>query len=384
LESLALGILVLAALWIVLWHSRARRLSGLLTFVAWVVAAHELMNLGWLVSVALGIPVLAGLWVVVRQSQARRLPGLWILAAWVVATLLFLSSSGNLGTAFGLPLIAVTILVGVVVVGATVEVGRSVLVASLVILLVVGGASQFTSSNNAWWHGPPYRGLVQQAGGSARTNVDGLQAQVAASLGPGVAVDTVNTGIMNTNGLDWYARPSTHVLAPSGSGSTGQILSVLPRTRSLVTGTTIATYNPFIDVPKIEKAAFRSGLHPARAWTVPNGVHVLLWNRGPNVLRSVLAPAIVKPRNGSQWNVAGGQWLAATTPSVLDASRVKFQVTGGTLSRPLEFPAGRFIYGWVSGVNVNALAKGTYTITCVAENTAGVRVSSRAITVYVK
>jgi hypothetical protein len=382
LESVALAVLVLATLWIVLRHSQARRLSGAVTLAAWVVVAHELMNLGWLESVALGVLVLAGLWILVTHSRARPLPGLWILAAWVVATLLVLSSSANFGTGFGLPLLAVTIVVCAVVVGATIEFGLPVLATCLVVLLAVGGASQFTSSTNIWWHGPPYRGDVEGAGGSFRTNVDQMNAQVAASLGRGEAMEVVNPGLINVNALDWYGGPSMKLSAPWGSGSTAETVSMMPHVRSLVLATSWGPYGSPVDLQTIERAAFRSGLHPARVWGVTEGVSVILWNRGPHVSHSVFDPSMVKPRNGSVLTEAA-PYLVAATPSDFGASKVTFLIAGNTLSHPLPASARPFIFGWIAPLNVGSLAQGKYTITCVAENAAGVRTSSPAITVYV-
>jgi hypothetical protein len=355
---------------------------------AWVLAAHELGNLGWLESVVLGVPVLAALWFVVRHSRAPHLPGLWILTAWVVVTLLVLSSSGNGGTGFGVPLIAVTIVLCAAVIGSTIEFGLPVLAVSLAALLVVGCASQFTSSTNLWWHDPPYRSEMQGQGGSSRTNTDQLTAQVAASLGRGEAIQALDSGILNFNGLEWNLNPSTQVgVPPYGPGSTGWIVSRLPHVHSLVTGTSLVPFDSFVDESTIERAAWRSGLHPAREWSLTNDVSVVLWNRGPT-MASVVAPSIVKPRNGSELSEAD-QDLVAVPPGVLGASvfgvsKVTFQIAGETLSHPVETAATQFALGWFAPLNVSTLAKGKYTITCDAKYPAGERASSRAITAYVK
>jgi len=352
--------------------------------------AYELFNLGWLESWGLCIFVVAALFCIATQSRARRLPGLLMSAAWVVVTLLILSSSSNMGTGFGLPLIAMTIVLCAVVVGTTIKFGRPAFatflllpVSLLAVLVPVAGASQFTHSKSHWWPEPPYLGYAANAGGTDRTNIDLLIAEVAASLGPGNAVVALESGIMNSNGLIWYAGTSTNLQVAYGSDSMGMILSWLPHAHSLVTGNTWDQqgYASFINTQTVQKAAYGAGLHPARKWSLANGDYVLLWNRGPST-SSQFDPVVVKPRNGSQLT-AGGNYLLASTPSTFAASKVTFVISGKSLSRPLDTVAQHFVYGWLGGVNASTLPKGQYTITCVAENDAGTRVSSRAITVYV-
>jgi hypothetical protein len=308
----------------------------------------------------------------------------------VVATLLILASSGNVGTGFGLPLIAVTIVLCAVVVGTSIELRPPVLAAFVALLLVVGCASQFTTSMNPWWHGPPYRLQELATSKPYLTNLDQLTAQVAASLGRGEAIEAVNSGVLNTNGLFWYLTPSTNhlYLPPGGPGVDGQIISRLPETDSLVTGTAQYPFDPFINETKIEKAAWRSGLHPARIWNVTKNINVVLWSREPStVRRSVLAPSVLLPRDGSVLTAAD-RHLVAAPPKALVAifgvQKVSFLIAGATLSHPLVTVAMPYPYGWFAPLNVSTLTKGRYTVTCLVQYMDGIRTSSRATTVYVK
>jgi hypothetical protein len=296
----------------------------------------DLMNPGWAESVVIGLLVVAALVQVVRDRRARQLDQLWVLAAWVVVALLVLSSSGNQGTAFGVPLLAVTIVACAVVLGRTVEVGRRVFPAILVVLLCVGAASQFTSSRSFWWHGPPYRLQVLVAGGSTRTNVDALTDSVAEALPAGNAITVMNAPIINANSLAWYARPGTHIVLISGPDSTQSALSLLGSSRSLVTGSALTSYNSSLDQSAVEKEAFRTGYRPTRVWNASNIVNVVVRERGAKALpAAVLRPVVrvVKPSSGS--GLTGQRsYLVASASDVLGISHATFEIRGATLAHP--------------------------------------------------
>jgi hypothetical protein len=346
----------------------------------------ELMSPGWAESVLIGLLVVAALVQVVRDRRARQLNQLWVLAAWVVVALLVLSSSGNQGTAFGLPLLAVTIVACAVVLGGTVEVGRRVFPAILVVLLCVGAASQFTSSRSFWWHGPPYRLQVLAAGGSTRTNVDALTASVAQALPAGNAISVLNSPIINDNSLAWYERPSTHILPIAGSDSTRSALSLLSSARSLVTGSALGSYNFSLDQSSVEREAFRTGYRPTRVWNASKIVTVVVWERGAKALRAAVLPPVVRVVKPSSGSVLTGQesYLVASVSDVLGVSHATFEIRGATLAHPVTTAAAASLYGWISILKTGTLAKGTYTITCTAENVTGAKSTSKPIVMKVE
>jgi hypothetical protein len=346
----------------------------------------ELMSPGWAESVIIGLLVLAALVQVVRDRRARQLNQLWVLAAWVVVALLVLSSSGNPGTAFGLPLIAVTIVACAVVLGRTVEVGRRVFPAILVVLLCVGAASQFTSSRSFWWHGPPYRLAVLAAGGSTRTNVDALTASVAQTLPAGNAITAMDGPIINANGLKWYARVGTHIVPIAGTDSTLSALSLLSSARSLVTGSALRSFNSSLDQSAVERQAFRAGYRPTRVWNASPIVNVVVWERGAKALRAAVLPPVVRVIKPSSGSALTGQlsYLVASVSDVLGISHATFEIRGATLAHPVTMAAVSFPYGWISVLKTDTLAKGTYTITCSAEDVTGAKSTSKPITVKVE
>jgi hypothetical protein len=344
----------------------------------------ELRNLGWAEAVVLGLLVLAALWQVVRDRRARQIDQLWIPAAWVVVALLVLSSSGNRGTAFGLPLIVVTIVVCAVVLGRTVDVGRRVLPAILVVLVCAGAVSQFTTSTNFWWPGPPYRLEVIGAGGSARINVDAVTASVARALPPGNTITAMNAAIINGNSLGWYAPAGTHILVPTGSSSTRAAQSLLDSSHSLVTGSTLEPFIPSLDQSAVESAAFRSGYRPTRIWKVSNFVNVIVWTRSSKSLpAAVLRPVVrmVRPHDGS--TLHGKTDLVAGVSGVLGVSHATFDIRGSTLAHPVSVAAAPVAFAWVSVIDTDNWSKGTYTITCQAESVTGAKSTSSPITVEV-
>jgi hypothetical protein len=344
----------------------------------------ELLNPGWAESLVLGLLVLATLWQVVRDRRARQIEQLWVPATWVVGALLILASSGNKGTAFGLPLIVVTIVVCAVVLGRTVEVGRRLLPAILVVLVCAGAVSQFTSSTSLWWHGPPYRLAVLAAGGSAGTNVDAVTASVARALPTGNTITAMNGPIVNGNSLGWYAPAGTRILVPTGSGSTRSAQSLLDSSRSLVTGSTFEPFIPSLDQPLVESAAFRSGYRPTRIWRVSKVVNVIVWTRGSKALPAAVVPPVVRmlrPYDGS--TLTGQAYLVAGASDLLGVSHATFDIRGNTLAHPVSFAAAPFPFGWISVLDTANLSKGTYTITCRAESVTGAKSTSSPITVEV-
>jgi hypothetical protein len=377
------------AAWHYLTYAGYQSSSGY-THTGFIVTPHavvdrvswELGNLGWGESWVLGLLVVAALCQVVRDRRARQLEQLWVLAMWVVAALLILSSSGNLGSAFGLPLIVVTIVACAVVLGRTVEVGRRLLPTLLVALLCLGAVSQFTSSTNLWWHGPPYRQQVLAAGGTTRTNVDAVTASVAHALPRGRVAATMQTPIVNSNGLVWYAPRDTRILAPNGSDSTKLALRLLASSRSLVTGTAPYSYFPSLNTSLVERAAHQMGYRPVRLWNVTNVVNVVLWVRGAKGPPAVVLPPVVrvlKPYDGS--TLSGITALVASATDPLGISHVTFELRGSALGRPLTFAAVPFPYGWFSEFDSSDLTKGTYTITSLAESATGETSLSKPITV---
>jgi hypothetical protein len=241
----------------------------------------ELSNLGWAEAAVLGILVLASVLVVLRHRNRTALPKLWLLASWVVLTLLVLSSSGNAGTAFGLPLIAMVIVICGAVLGVAIRVGHRPIVMALVVLLLVGAASQFSTSTNPWWHGPPYKTGILISGGSGRLNTDQLNAEVAQSLGRGNAITALDDPLLNPNGLIYFAPAKTKVLLPQGSNSTAFIISKLPDLSSLVTGTEPdgISFDGSLHDAAIEAAAYRAGFRPTRVWKVSEAIAVIVWHR---------------------------------------------------------------------------------------------------------
>jgi hypothetical protein len=359
--------------------------TGLIVTPAAVVdrARYELETLGGAESAVLALLVVAALCQVVRDRRARQLQQLWILPVWVVAALLILSSSSNLGTAFGLPLIVVTVVACAVVLGRTIDVGSRLLPALLVALLCAGAISQFTSSMNSWWHGPPYRQQVLEAGGSTRTNVDAVTASVAHDLPRGKVDSAMDAPIINNNGLVWYAPTDTRIVSPDGSDATRMAISLLASSRSLITGTTRASFFP-LDPFSVDRAAYRLGYRPVRSWTVSKIVKVELWVRGAKG-PSVVFPAVVrvaKPHDGS--TLTGDTFLVADASDPLGISHVAFEIRGSALVRPVTVEATRFVYGWLGAFNSNELPNGTYTITGLAKNAIGETSPSKPVTVEVE
>ena len=333
---------------------------------------HELLNMGQAEALVLSVVVVLTIALLIVRRPFRQLVQLWLLAAWVVMTLLILSSSANTGTAFGLPLIAVTIVGCAAVLGTSLHFASRWFWGAFVVVLLAGAASQLSSSTNSWWRAAPYRLEVAEDGGTSRTNVDLLTQQVARSLGPGFAVTTLNSAIFNSNGLTWYATPSTRLIRPLGAQSTAYVLDNLYRVDYLITGDSLAPYDTFIDQPLIETAAFRAGFRPVRRWVVSKDADVILWKRhGPELAVATAPPtaAVVKPRSGAA--LRGSQYVVASAQSPIGISKVTILVTGSSLAQPVTVRTELFFYGYIGLLDTTKLRPGSYVASCEAVTTNG-------------
>ncbi len=262
-------------------HGAELSVAGILQRSRW-----ELVNLGWLQSLVLGIGVLATACVAVLRRHSLKGDGLWMLAVWAVLTLLLLSTSTNEGTAFGLPLLAVIIVLCCGVLGqvpirskvaVAVAAGATLVVG---VALAVGIGAQFSNSVNRWWPGPPYRVQVLDAGGTPRTNIDVLTGQVARAIGTTPTLMIQNDRILNMNGLKWSSRAHAVLLVPpKGPHETALALQRLPRAKMLISGSALDTFEPSMDQAVVEANAVRDGFLPVREWKESPSVSVVLWVR---------------------------------------------------------------------------------------------------------
>jgi hypothetical protein len=336
----------------------------------------ELTNLGWTQSVFLAVAVITALWAIFRHRSELRLTRLWMLAVWAILTLLVLSSSDNPGTAFGLPVLAIVVFLCAVVLAQWVRRWPLALVVA-VVALFVGITAEFSSSTDGWWHGPPYRLGVIAAGGTARTNVDQLDAQVARAVGPSTALLAVNSPILNGNGLDWYALPTARIESPNSSEIA---VKGLPYSRYLITGNFSYVYAPLIEQSVVESAAFRDGFKPLRSWTMEGGDSVLLWERGLRKAHVLVGPPktrVLSPKANS--SLSGSKFLVASASGTIGIARVEFDITGGSLRSPLIVSAQPFPYGWIGGLQTTDLPNGRYAVTSVATDPDGKSSRSRAV-----
>ena len=191
---------------------------------------YELTELGWSQSWVLGGAVVAT--AVVAALGRRRLNwrSLWMLSVWSVLTLLLLSTSSNFGTAFGLPVLVVVVVLCGSVLGQFPTTALRWALVPLAAVVAVGLAFQFTSSISEWWPGPTYRSQVINAGGTNRTNVGLITAQVARAVGKTPTVLGLSDPIVNVNGLGWELDGNiSALLAPhSGQTATAAAVSYLP------------------------------------------------------------------------------------------------------------------------------------------------------------
>jgi len=336
----------------------------------------ELENLGWTQSVFLAVAVLATVWAIFRHRTELRLTRLWMPAVWATLTLLILSSSANPGTAFGLPVLAIVIFLCAVVLSQRVRRWPVALLVA-VVALSVGITAEFSSSTDAWWHGPPYRLDVIAAGGAARTDVDRLNAQVARAVGPSTALLAVNDPIVNGFGLDWYALPAARIKLPK---STEKALAGLPYSRYLIMGTPSYVFAPLIQQSAVEAAAIRDGFKPLQKWTMEGGNNVVLWERGLPTSHVVVGPPktrVLSPKRNS--SLSGSTFPVASASGIIGIARVEFDITGGSLKSPLIISAQLTPYGWIGGLQTTDLPNGRYAITSTATDPTGKSSRSPAV-----
>jgi hypothetical protein len=215
------------------------------------------------------------------------------MTAWIVLTILLLASSGNQGTGFAIPVLAIVIILSATFIGnltrtqdsptsnrtAHIEVIGGVF-ALVVVVLGVGVASIASTSSDPWWPAAPYRLEAVESGGSSRTNIDALTAQVAETVGTSNAIVARDDGIFNTNGLVWEAESHglRSRLERNVSHTTEAVIAALPSADALVTG---RSQDPYwqIDQTAVEAAAVRDGFRPAHAWHAGPDNTVVVWKR---------------------------------------------------------------------------------------------------------
>jgi Bacterial Ig domain len=342
---------------------------------------YELKSLGWIQSIMLGAALAVSLAAWFR-SRSDKFPRLWMLWAWSVLTLLVLSSSHNLGSAFGLPIIVTLIVACGVVLGKSIRRYRSLVAVAVVAGVALSSTGEFSASTNLWWPGPPYRAEVLSAGGTPRTNVDMLAANVADEIGRGRTVLDAENAVLNINGIRWY-RPRNHPIMPSGPNPTSSAIQSLQNARSLITGSTEYSFEgQRVNEVAVESAAVRRGFHPAKIWAISPTNNVVLWNRGPETSAAAhTAPVvrIVKPADGSE--VAGPTFLLAQAHDLFGVSSVTFKVSGGPGTYKAMLPAKQTPFGWLGGWNPSQASPGLYTLTCVASNLLGATARSSPISI---
>jgi hypothetical protein len=252
----------------------------------------SLYDLGWFQAVVLGIGVGFALIVSVLRSDLRRQRGVCAMTAWIVLTILLLASSGNQGTGFAIPVLTIVIILSATLIGNLTakqktrsfirngRLGSGVALFAVVVVLGVGVASIASTSSDPWWPAAPYRLEVVESGGSSRTNIDALTAEVAQAVGTSHTIVARDDDIFNTNGLVWEAE--SHGLR-SGlerdiPHNTQAVIEALPGADTLVTGNSQFPYWQ-IDQIAVEAAAVRDGFKPIHEWHVGPGNTVVLWKR---------------------------------------------------------------------------------------------------------
>ena len=334
-------------------------------------ASWTLAELGWGESWALGIALLAALWVVVRHHRTLHLTALWILATWAVLTTLVLSSSSNDGTAFGLPVVVVLIVLAAAVLG---QVSWRLLPAVGVVIagvLIVGLVGE-TTGQGWWWPAAPYRGEVVDSGGTSRTDIDLITAQVARAIGSSPTLVAQDSDLLNTNGIGWSAgtRPLSLVVPPSTPNGTDVAIRDLARVQTVITGSTSGSYHPLVNQAAVEAATVKNGFRLTHAW-LGQRFNILVWQRGGTSPAIAVAPPVtrmVSPRPGTA--VKGNTYFVARASSDL------FPVTGldyivrgmGQTKTVVARTAG---YGWIGPLETGALPNGSYVVQSVATDDEG-------------
>lgn len=351
-------------------------------------ARWELGILGWAESLLLGLGVIASSGILLLRRSAWDARYLWMLAAWSVVTFLALASSDNKGTADGLPILVVLLVGCSAVIGQAA--GRWLVPAlSLVcIVLIVGAVAVGTSWTDAWFPGPPYRLDAIRAGGTVRTNIDQIAAELAAAIGGGRVVMTVNQPLVTANGLTWNVRDARQVLLVGGSDGARAAVADLDRASFLVTGDSLVDFDPVTDPSRVVHAALRLGYRPVRIWQLGSGGVVVLWQRGARTgLTEASAPSVRVQKPGTGTVVTGSQFLVAgTSPSTLTlepVASVTFEVSGVSGGQHFSIPAQPFTYGWIAGWKTTTLPDGRYRITAVAVDDAHETARSPVVTVQV-
>ncbi len=328
-------------------------------------------ELGWGEAWALGLALLAALWVVVRHHRTLHLAGLWILAAWAVLATLVLSSSSNDGTAFGLPVVVVLVLLAAAVLG---QVSWRLLPAVVVVVagvLLVGLVGE-VSGQGWWWPAAPYRGEVVDAGGTFRTNTDQITAQVARVIGSSPTLVAQDSDLLNTNGIGWSAgtRPLSLVVPPSTPNGTDVAIRDLARVRTVITGSTSASYHSLVNQAAVEAATVKDGFRLTHAW-IGQRYSILVWQRGGSSRAISLAPPatrVLSPRAGAV--VKGNTYVVATVSSdVFAVTGLDYIVRGMGQTRTVI--AWRTGYGWIGALGTEALPNGTYVVQSVATDADG-------------
>ena len=342
-------------------------------------ASWTLAELGWGESWALGIALVAALWVVVRHHRTLKLTALWTLAAWAILTTLILSSSSNNGTAFGLPVLVILILLAAAVLG---QMSWRLLPAIGVVLagiLVVGLVGE-TTGYGWWWPAAPYRGEVENAGGTVRTNSDLITAQVTQIIGSSPTLIAQDSDILNNNGIGWYAgtKPLSLVVLPTTLSGTRAAIRDLSRVRTLITGSTLGSYHRLVNQGAVESAALKDGFHVTHAW-LGKGFSILVWQRGTAFRTATVAPpttSVQQPRVGTE--VKGNTYLVATaSDDVLAITGMKFIVRG--MDHMETVRGWSTIYGWFGALGTAALPDGSYTVQSVVFDADGAVGMSRPV-----
>jgi len=347
--------------------------------------AFELLELGWFESWVLGGAVVAAVAVAALDRRRLNWRSLWMLAVWSVLTLLLLSSSSNLGTAFGLPVLVIIVVLCGSVLGQFPRPALRWALVPLAAVVVVGLAFQFTSSISEWWPGPTYRSEVINAGGTNRTNVGLITAQVARAVGKTRTLLALDDPIVNVNGLGWELNEARSLLVPpSGKSATAAVVSYLPRANALVLGTTVSSYFGPLDEAVVERAAYADGYRPAQLWRVGTFGSVVVWRRGAGGSASHrFAPttAVLQPKK-SGTAVKGVYYMDARASALLGLMSVKFEISGGTPQQDIVVAAKLVPFGWLGGWNTTDLPNGVYTIRSVAEEVDGQ--TTRSAPVFVR
>ncbi len=401
LSALAITLVVAGPWWLVsgsaalhYLHSAGYQTSAGLTYQGGALNATTIVQrtkwtlaeLGWGQSWALFIALLAALWFAVRRRRDLNFTALWMLVIWAVLTSLILSTTSNQGTADGLPVNVILIVVAAAVLGQVSWRFRPVAAVAIAAILAVGLVAEVFGGTGQWWPAAPYRVDVFSSGGTARTNVDQLTAQVVHLIGSTPTLVAQDSDILNTNGMRWNAGRASLSLSvpPKTSDGTRVAISELARVRMVITGWSPGSYHPLVDQGAVESAASRDGFRIVRVWQGSQGTSFVVWRRGNGAGNiSVPFPSTTVARPGDGSDVRGSVYLVAdSTDRVLATTAVHFTISSSGVTRS-TIPAGRFPYGWIGGLNTTTLPDGTYTIRSVAINAAGAIGRSKPVTVHV-